>query len=176
MAQPQPLSRHPTATVRAVLAASVRGLLGWLCSGEVPRLPCFTLPGSLADDQAWARPPKPPTFGEFLSQHKAEVSSRRRRRSSRPQAKALPRAYRWERPSPAGTLSSPPRPLAPALGFGGLVAGFEFYSHLSPCPLPTLPARAPTASLPPPVHSTPGPPLCPCPSVTTMTGGRRKRR
>ncbi|XP_040833805.1 coiled-coil domain-containing protein 9 isoform X2 [Ochotona curzoniae] len=53
------------------------------------------------DDQAWARPPKPPTFGEFLSQHKAEVSSRRRRRSSRPQAKALPRAYsdhddRWE--------------------------------------------------------------------------------
>uniref|UniRef100_A0A8C5KFJ2 Coiled-coil domain containing 9 n=1 Tax=Jaculus jaculus TaxID=51337 RepID=A0A8C5KFJ2_JACJA len=53
------------------------------------------------DDQAWARPPKPPTFGEFLSQHKAEVSSRRRRKSSRPQGKAAPRAYsdhddRWE--------------------------------------------------------------------------------
>ncbi|KFO26272.1 Coiled-coil domain-containing protein 9 [Fukomys damarensis] len=53
------------------------------------------------DDQAWARPPKPPTFGEFLSKHKAEVSSRRRRKSSRPQPKAAPRAYsdhddRWE--------------------------------------------------------------------------------
>ncbi|XP_006539990.1 coiled-coil domain-containing protein 9 isoform X7 [Mus musculus] len=53
------------------------------------------------DDQAWARPPKPPTFGEFLSQHKAEVSSRRRRKNSRPQAKVAPRAYsdhdnRWE--------------------------------------------------------------------------------
>ncbi|XP_070354566.1 coiled-coil domain-containing protein 9 isoform X1 [Equus asinus] len=52
------------------------------------------------DDQAWARPPKPPTFREFLSQHKAEVS-RRKRKSSRPQAKAAPRAYsdhddRWE--------------------------------------------------------------------------------
>uniref|UniRef100_A0A8C2LM84 Coiled-coil domain containing 9 n=1 Tax=Cricetulus griseus TaxID=10029 RepID=A0A8C2LM84_CRIGR len=53
------------------------------------------------DDQAWARPPKPPTFGEFLSQHKAEVKSRRRRKNSRPQAKVAPRAYsdhdnRWE--------------------------------------------------------------------------------
>ncbi|XP_013364989.1 PREDICTED: coiled-coil domain-containing protein 9 isoform X4 [Chinchilla lanigera] len=53
------------------------------------------------DDRAWARPPKPPTFGEFLSKHKAEVSSRRRRKSSRPQPKAAPRAYsdhddRWE--------------------------------------------------------------------------------
>ncbi|CAO2626917.1 Coiled-coil domain-containing protein 9, partial [Lemmus lemmus] len=53
------------------------------------------------DDQTWARPPKPPTFGEFLSQHKAEVKSRRRRRNSRPQAKVAPRAYsdhdnRWE--------------------------------------------------------------------------------
>ncbi|XP_076783461.1 coiled-coil domain-containing protein 9 isoform X8 [Arvicanthis niloticus] len=53
------------------------------------------------DDQAWARPPKPPTFGEFLSQHKAEVNSRRRRKNSRPQAKVAPRAYsdhdnRWE--------------------------------------------------------------------------------
>ncbi|XP_013002384.1 coiled-coil domain-containing protein 9 isoform X4 [Cavia porcellus] len=53
------------------------------------------------DDKAWARPPKPPTFGEFLSKHKAEVSSRRRRKSSRPHPKAAPRAYsdhddRWE--------------------------------------------------------------------------------
>lgn len=53
------------------------------------------------DDQAWARPPKPPTFGEFLSQHKAEANSRRRRKNSRPQAKVAPRAYsdhdnRWE--------------------------------------------------------------------------------
>ncbi|XP_029414008.1 coiled-coil domain-containing protein 9 isoform X3 [Nannospalax galili] len=52
-------------------------------------------------DQAWARPPKPPTFGEFLSKHKAEVNSRRRRKNSRPQAKVAPRAYsdhddRWE--------------------------------------------------------------------------------
>lgn len=57
-------------------------------------------PSHRYDDQAWARPPKPPTFGEFLSQHKAEVNSRRRRKNSRPQAKA-PRAYsdhdnRWE--------------------------------------------------------------------------------
>ncbi|XP_060223999.1 coiled-coil domain-containing protein 9 isoform X1 [Meriones unguiculatus] len=53
------------------------------------------------NDQAWARPPKPPTFGEFLSEHKAEVNSRRRRKNSRPQAKVAPRAYsdhdnRWE--------------------------------------------------------------------------------
>ncbi|XP_049986243.1 coiled-coil domain-containing protein 9 isoform X1 [Alexandromys fortis] len=53
------------------------------------------------DDQTWARPPKPPTFGEFLSQHKAEVKSRRRRKNSRPQAKVAPHAYsdhdnRWE--------------------------------------------------------------------------------
>lgn len=53
------------------------------------------------DDQTWAKPPKPPTFGEFLSQHKAEVKSRRRRKNSRPQAKVAPRAYsdhdnRWE--------------------------------------------------------------------------------
>lgn len=53
---------------------------------------------SLVDDQVWARPPKPPTFGEFLSQHKAEVSSRRRRKNSRPQAKVAPRAYRWGAP------------------------------------------------------------------------------
>ncbi|XP_045058865.2 coiled-coil domain-containing protein 9 isoform X5 [Desmodus rotundus] len=57
-------------------------------------------PAHRYDDQAWARPPKPPTFREFLSQHKAEVS-RRRRKGSRPQAKAAPRAYsdhddRWE--------------------------------------------------------------------------------
>ncbi|XP_023560318.1 coiled-coil domain-containing protein 9 isoform X3 [Octodon degus] len=53
------------------------------------------------DDRGWVRPPKPPTFGEFLSKHKAEVSSRRRRKSSQPQPKAAPRSYsdhddRWE--------------------------------------------------------------------------------
>ncbi|XP_062032967.1 coiled-coil domain-containing protein 9 isoform X2 [Lepus europaeus] len=71
-------------------------------------------PSHRYDDQAWARPPKPPTFGEFLSQHKAEVSSRRRRKSSRPQAKAVPRAYsdhddRWETKEAA----APPAPEAP---------------------------------------------------------------
>ncbi|KAM4825854.1 coiled-coil domain-containing protein 9 isoform 2-T9 [Thomomys bottae] len=74
------------------------------------------------DDQAWARPPKPPTFGEFLSQHKAEVSNRRRRKNSRPQAKAVPRAYsdhddRWEMKeeavSPAPEASPPPTPQEP---------------------------------------------------------------
>lgn len=58
-------------------------------------------PSHCYGDQAWARPPKPPTFGEFLSQHKADVNSRRRRKNSRPQAKVAPRAYsdhdnRWE--------------------------------------------------------------------------------
>ncbi|XP_077887916.1 coiled-coil domain-containing protein 9 isoform X6 [Ictidomys tridecemlineatus] len=85
------------------------------------------------DEQTWARPPKPPTFGEFLSQRKAEVSSRRRRKSSRPQAKAVPRAYsdhddRWETkeeavssapeapqpPSQEETPIQPPEPPAPA--------------------------------------------------------------
>ncbi|XP_048225154.1 coiled-coil domain-containing protein 9 isoform X2 [Perognathus longimembris pacificus] len=70
------------------------------------------------DDQAWARPPKPPTFGEFLSQHKAEVSNRRRK-NSRPQAKAAPRVYsdhddRWESKeeavSPAPEALPPPAP------------------------------------------------------------------
>ncbi|KAL2763022.1 coiled-coil domain-containing protein 9 [Daubentonia madagascariensis] len=89
-------------------------------------------PSHRYDDQAWARPPKPPTFGEFLSQHKAEVS-RRRRKSSRPQAKAVPRAYsdhddRWETKeeavspapeapqptSPKETPTQPPEPPAPA--------------------------------------------------------------
>ena len=55
--------------------------------------------GFVADDQAWARPPKPPTFREFLSQHKTEVS-RRKKKSSRPQPKAASRAYRWGPPSP----------------------------------------------------------------------------
>ncbi|XP_051018423.1 coiled-coil domain-containing protein 9 [Acomys russatus] len=68
------------------------------------------------DDQSWARPPKPPTFGEFLSQHKAEVNSRRRRKNSRPRAKVAPRAYsdhdnRWETKeeaaSPAPESSQP---------------------------------------------------------------------
>lgn len=71
-------------------------------------------PSHRYDDQAWARPPKPPTFGEFLSQHKAEVSGRRRRKSSRPQARAVPRVYsdhddRWETKEAA----APPAPEAP---------------------------------------------------------------
>ncbi|XP_020036796.2 coiled-coil domain-containing protein 9 isoform X3 [Castor canadensis] len=73
-------------------------------------------PSHRYDDQAWARPPKPPTFGEFLSQHKAEVSSRRRRKSSRPQAKAAPCSYsdhddRWETKEEAVSVS--PTPEAP---------------------------------------------------------------
>ncbi|XP_069312945.1 coiled-coil domain-containing protein 9 isoform X2 [Eulemur rufifrons] len=90
-------------------------------------------PSHRYDDQGWTRPPKPPTFGEFLSQHKAEVSSRRRRKSSRPQAKAAPRAYsdhddRWETKeeavspapeapqptSPTETPTQPPETPAPA--------------------------------------------------------------
>ncbi|XP_021564671.1 coiled-coil domain-containing protein 9, partial [Carlito syrichta] len=76
-------------------------------------------PSHRYDEQAWARPPKPPTFGEFLSQHKAEVSSRRRRKSSRPQARAAPRAYsdhddRWETKeeaaSPAPEMPPPASP------------------------------------------------------------------
>ncbi|KAM6152999.1 coiled-coil domain-containing protein 9 isoform 3-T3 [Erethizon dorsatum] len=64
-------------------------------------VPAQELSHHYGDDKAWARPPKPPTFGEFLSKHKAEVSSRRRRKSSRPQPKTAPRAYsdhddRWE--------------------------------------------------------------------------------
>ncbi|XP_054553240.1 coiled-coil domain-containing protein 9 isoform X3 [Talpa occidentalis] len=87
-------------------------------------------PSHRYDDQAWARPPKPPTFGEFLSQHKAEVS-RRRRKNSRPQAKAVPRAYsdhddRWEtkeivssapeapQPTPEEMPTQPPETPAPA--------------------------------------------------------------
>ncbi|XP_017744885.1 PREDICTED: coiled-coil domain-containing protein 9 isoform X2 [Rhinopithecus bieti] len=76
-------------------------------------------PSHRYDDQAWARPPKPPTFGEFLSQRKAEASSRRRRKSSRPQAKAAPRAYsdhddRWETKEGA-TSPAPeaPQPTSP---------------------------------------------------------------
>ncbi|XP_042556263.1 coiled-coil domain-containing protein 9 isoform X4 [Dipodomys spectabilis] len=70
------------------------------------------------DDQAWARPPKPPTFGEFLSQHKAEVSNRRRRKNSRPPAKAAPRAYsdhddRWEMKEAAGSPAPQEPPVQP---------------------------------------------------------------
>ncbi|XP_006868497.1 PREDICTED: coiled-coil domain-containing protein 9 [Chrysochloris asiatica] len=73
---------------------------------------------SRSDDQPWARPPKPPTFGEFLSQHKAEVNSRRRRKSSRPQAKAVPRAYsdhddRWETKEVASPAPELPQPTPP---------------------------------------------------------------
>ncbi|EHH30193.1 hypothetical protein EGK_10809 [Macaca mulatta] len=76
-------------------------------------------PSHRYDDQAWARPPKPPTFGEFLSQRKAEASSRRRRKSSRPQAKAAPRAYsdhddRWEtKEGAASPAPESPQPTSP---------------------------------------------------------------
>ncbi|XP_012666691.1 coiled-coil domain-containing protein 9 isoform X3 [Otolemur garnettii] len=76
-------------------------------------------PSHRYDDQAWARPPKPPTFGEFLSQHKAEVSNRRRRKNSRPRAKAVPRAYsdhddRWEMKEEAvSPASEAPQPTSP---------------------------------------------------------------
>ncbi|KAM8790542.1 coiled-coil domain-containing protein 9 isoform 2-T4 [Rhynchonycteris naso] len=71
-------------------------------------------PSRRYDDQAWARPPKPPTFREFLSQHKAEVS-RRKRKSSRPQAKAVPRAYsdhddRWEMKEVVSPAPEAPQP------------------------------------------------------------------
>uniref|UniRef100_A0A8D1L7E0 Coiled-coil domain containing 9 n=1 Tax=Sus scrofa TaxID=9823 RepID=A0A8D1L7E0_PIG len=74
-------------------------------------------PSHRYDDQAWARPPKPPTFREFLSQHKAEVS-RRRRKSSRPQAKAVPGAYsdhddRWESKEAVSPAPEPPQPVRP---------------------------------------------------------------
>uniref|UniRef100_A0A8I3MP45 Coiled-coil domain containing 9 n=1 Tax=Canis lupus familiaris TaxID=9615 RepID=A0A8I3MP45_CANLF len=74
-------------------------------------------PSHRYDDQAWTRPPKPPTFREFLSQHKAEVS-RRKKKNSRPQTKAAPRAYsdhddRWETkevvsPAPEASQPTPP--------------------------------------------------------------------
>ncbi|XP_037676105.1 coiled-coil domain-containing protein 9 isoform X2 [Choloepus didactylus] len=75
-------------------------------------------PSHRYDDQAWARPPKPPTFGEFLSKHKAEVSSRRRRKSSQPQAKAAPRAYsdhddRWETKEAVVVAPEPSQPSPP---------------------------------------------------------------
>ncbi|XP_062966819.1 coiled-coil domain-containing protein 9 isoform X2 [Cynocephalus volans] len=71
------------------------------------------------DGQAWARPPKPPTFGEFLSQHKAQISSRRRRKSIRSQAKAASHAYsdhddRWETKEEAvSPASEAPQPTSP---------------------------------------------------------------
>ncbi|XP_016072229.1 PREDICTED: coiled-coil domain-containing protein 9 isoform X2 [Miniopterus natalensis] len=74
-------------------------------------------PSHRYDDQAWARPPKPPTFREFLSQHKAEVS-RRKRKGSRAQAKAVPRAYsdhddRWEMKEAESPAPEAPQPTAP---------------------------------------------------------------
>ncbi|XP_061244770.1 coiled-coil domain-containing protein 9 [Bos javanicus] len=74
-------------------------------------------PSHRYDDQAWARPPKPPTFREFLSQHKTEVS-RRKKKSSRPQPKAAPRAYsdhddRWEMKEAVSTAPEPPQPALP---------------------------------------------------------------
>lgn len=74
-------------------------------------------PSHRYDDQAWARPPKPPTFREFLSQHKAEVS-RRRRKSSRPQAKADPHAYsdhddRWKTKEAVSPAPEAPQPTPP---------------------------------------------------------------
>ncbi|XP_027701832.1 coiled-coil domain-containing protein 9 isoform X2 [Vombatus ursinus] len=52
-------------------------------------------------DEGSSRPPKPPTFGDFLSQHKTVSGSRRRRKTSRPRVKGPPRGYshhddRWE--------------------------------------------------------------------------------
>ncbi|XP_020834106.1 coiled-coil domain-containing protein 9 isoform X2 [Phascolarctos cinereus] len=52
-------------------------------------------------DEGSSRPPKPPTFGDFLSQHKTVCGSRRRRKTSRPRVKGPPRGYshhddRWE--------------------------------------------------------------------------------
>ncbi|XP_045148920.1 coiled-coil domain-containing protein 9 isoform X1 [Echinops telfairi] len=76
-------------------------------------------PSAGSDDQPWVRPPKPPTFGEFLSQHKAEVNNRRRRKNSRPPAKAAPRAYsdhddRWEQTKETAAPSpEPPQPIPP---------------------------------------------------------------
>lgn len=128
-----------------------------------PRLPL----GFVADDQAWARPPKPPTFREFLSQHRTEVS-RRKKKSSRPQPKAASRAYRWGPPSPCTftaqrdcvalplvvfwlvclgdvsvlsfpiCLSGTCLPVGQALGFGGVGAWLLLYPHLSPPPLPPI--------------------------------------
>ncbi|XP_047567716.1 coiled-coil domain-containing protein 9 isoform X6 [Lutra lutra] len=74
-------------------------------------------PSHRYDDEAWTRPPKPPTFREFLTQHKAEVS-RRRRKSSRPQTKAAPRAYsdhddRWETKEAVSPAPEAPQPTAP---------------------------------------------------------------
>ncbi|XP_066874522.1 coiled-coil domain-containing protein 9 isoform X3 [Kogia breviceps] len=74
-------------------------------------------PSHRYDDQAWARPPKPPTFREFLSQHKTEVS-RRKRKSGRPQAKAAPRAYsdhddRWETQEAVSAAPEPAQPATP---------------------------------------------------------------
>ncbi|XP_057568677.1 coiled-coil domain-containing protein 9 isoform X4 [Hippopotamus amphibius kiboko] len=74
-------------------------------------------PSHRYDDQAWARPPKPPTFREFLSQHKTEVN-RRKRKSGRPQAKAAPRAYsdhddRWETKEAVSAAPEPPQPNPP---------------------------------------------------------------
>ncbi|XP_005857900.1 PREDICTED: coiled-coil domain-containing protein 9 isoform X2 [Myotis brandtii] len=74
-------------------------------------------PSHRYDDQAWARPPKPPTFREFLSQHKAEVS-RRKRKNSRPQAKAVARAYsdhddRWETKEAESPAPEAPQPTPP---------------------------------------------------------------
>ncbi|KAM9225684.1 coiled-coil domain-containing protein 9 isoform 3-T3 [Dugong dugon] len=87
---------------------------GMFKDGPAPALE----PSHRCDDQPWARPPKPPTFGEFLSQHKAEVSRRRRRKSSRPQAKAVPRAYsdhddRWETKETVSLAPEPPQPTPP---------------------------------------------------------------
>lgn len=88
-------------------------------------------PSHRYDDQAWARPPKPPTFGEFLSKHKAEVS-RRRRKGSRPPVKAAPRVYsdhddRWETEEAVPPATVTPQPSAP---------------EETPTPLPKTPAPA----------------------------------
>lgn len=97
-----PMSR-PTAMVSSTLERVKQWGLVWRVLCPHPLSPWIWV--SVVDDQAWARPPKPPTFGEFLSQHKAEVKSRRRRKNSRPPAKVAPRAYRWGVPPLGRSLS-----------------------------------------------------------------------
>lgn len=133
MAQPLPMN-CPTAMVSVILERVRQWGLNVACA--VSFLPKSLDLGSVVDDQAWARPPKPPTFGEFLSQHKAEVSSRRRRKNSRPQAKVAPRAYRWGAP-PLG--HSPPQ----HAWVCAVLSGFSLRvqcSVLALCLLPPLPS------------------------------------
>lgn len=121
------LTNCPTAMVSGILERLGSGVCMWHVLCPSPLNPWIW--ASVVDDQAWARPPKPPTFGEFLSQHRAEVSSRRRRKNSRPQAKVAPRAYRWGAP-PSG--HSPPQ----CAWVRGVLSGFSWSVYCSVyCPL-----------------------------------------